>query len=333
MEKLVSIIVPVYNVEKYLDACIRSLIEQTYKNIEIILVDDGSTDRSGEICDLYANQYSLIKTIHQGNEGLSGARNTGLAASKGEYISLIDSDDFVEKNFIRVLYDAIENNDCDISCMETYPFLDGNDQKVYDYWNSFDVDQITSTVYKREDIYDLALYQILKVTGAQQKLYKREIFSSVQFLEGKYYEDIGSLPDILFRIHKFAMVDKSLYAYRLRQNSIMSESFNQHKMDCIWVSDHIVEVTKQNMPEERHINAAYCAAFRVNRVTYAQIPSKGYERERKQIWQQICKFRKTVLMDSKAPKYDRILCASGYLGEGTFRVCVDIFTKIKAKFY
>lgn len=330
MEKLVSIIVPVYNVENYLETCVNSLLKQTYNNIEIILVDDGSTDHSGEICDKYADQHSVIRVIHQENQGLSGARNHGIAEAKGEYISLVDSDDFVSKDFIQALYAPMISMDCDMVCMETHPYLDGDEKSVYEYWRSFHAEEIKAAIYERDEIYDLALYQIVKVTGAQQKLYKKTLFDTVRFPEGKYYEDLGSLPDVLYQIHKFALLDHSLYAYRIRQNSIMNENFNQHKMDCIWVSDHVVDFTRQNMPEERHINAAFCAAFRVNRVTYAQIPKK-YEREKNKVWEQICRYRNCVMHDSRAPKYDRVLSAVSYLGQGAFDISLNLFSKLKAK--
>ncbi|MBO5142223.1 MAG: glycosyltransferase family 2 protein, partial [Clostridia bacterium] len=114
-DKLVSIIVPIYNVEEYLEDCINSLIAQTYKNIEIILIDDGSKDRSGKICDSYSKIDKRIRVIHKKNEGLSSARNKGLEESKGEYISFIDSDDKIDIDFIALLMEHIEKNKVDIA--------------------------------------------------------------------------------------------------------------------------------------------------------------------------------------------------------------------------
>ena len=112
---LVSIIVPVYNVEKYLERCLDSLINQTLKDIEIILVDDGSTDDSGNICDKYAKKDKRIKVIHKENGGLSDARNIGLSIANGRYLQFVDSDDFIHKQMIEILYNTIINNNADIS--------------------------------------------------------------------------------------------------------------------------------------------------------------------------------------------------------------------------
>ena len=118
MDELISVIVPVYNVEKYISRCIESIMKQTYKNIEIILIDDGSTDNSGKICDEYSLKDDRINVIHKKNGGLSDARNTGLDIAKGKYISLIDSDDFVSKFFIETLYNTCKNENCEIAICE-----------------------------------------------------------------------------------------------------------------------------------------------------------------------------------------------------------------------
>ena len=121
---LISIIIPVYNVEQYLSRCIDSVINQTYKNLEIILIDDGSTDDSGEICDEYALKDNRIKVMHKQNGGVSSARNEGLDISKGNYIGFIDSDDFIEKDMYEFLYDLLTKNNCDISCCNKFIFKD-----------------------------------------------------------------------------------------------------------------------------------------------------------------------------------------------------------------
>lgn len=132
-EKLISIIVPVYNVEKYLKECIDSVISQTYKNLEIILVDDGSTDKSGEICDEYSKKDSRIKVIHKENGGLSDARNVALDIAKGEYIGFVDSDDYVEKDMFETLYKLAEEHNTEISSISFYKTLEN---EIIDVRNS-----------------------------------------------------------------------------------------------------------------------------------------------------------------------------------------------------
>ncbi len=123
-DKLISIIIPVYNVERYLRECIDSIIAQTYKNLEIILVDDGSSDKSGEICDEYSKKDSRIKVIHKKNGGLSDARNVALDIAKGDYIGFIDSDDYIEKDMFQILYNLAEEYNAEISSISFYKMLE-----------------------------------------------------------------------------------------------------------------------------------------------------------------------------------------------------------------
>ncbi len=123
-DKLISIIIPVYNVERYLRECIDSIIAQTYKNLEIILVDDGSSDKSGEICDEYSKKDSRIKVIHKKNGGLSDARNVALDITKGDYIGFIDSDDYIEKDMFQILYNLAEEYNAEISSISFYKMLE-----------------------------------------------------------------------------------------------------------------------------------------------------------------------------------------------------------------
>jgi len=144
MQELISVIVPVYNVEKYLENCIDSILNQTYKNLEIILVDDGSTDKSSEICDNYSQQHSNIITIHKKNGGLSDARNKGIDAANGKYISFIDSDDTIDALFFETLYSLIKRYDCDMSLVFfKRVYEDGTDK---DYDNEFYFEKCFSNV-------------------------------------------------------------------------------------------------------------------------------------------------------------------------------------------
>lgn len=193
--KKISVIVPVYNVEKYLSQCLDSIIHQTYKNLEIILVDDGSTDSSGLICDNYSQKDKRIKIIHKCQGGLSDARNAGLKIATGEYISFIDSDDFIDKNMYSILINNTQKYNSDIVWFNYYNYYS---KKHF----------INSSIIKNNDLYDLSssdkikfaknlFYQYKMDAHVWAKLYKRSIFNNIKFPYGKLFEDIFVLLPIL----------------------------------------------------------------------------------------------------------------------------------------
>lgn len=224
----ISVIVPIYNVEKYLDRCVKSLINQTYKNIEIILVEDGSPDKCPEMCDDYATYDSRIKVVHKENGGLSDARNVGIEISSGSFIAFVDSDDWVEKDFIEELYSNIKRENADISIVGYALIWDSGKEITYGDNNDY-------LVYNQED----AIKELLKQKKFQcmvcQKMYKREIFSDIKFPYGKIYEDVAvGLPTFL-KANKVVFSGKPKYFYYQREDSIVNEKFNENKLfflDC-----------------------------------------------------------------------------------------------------
>lgn len=227
-EKLVSIIVPIYKVEQYLEECVQSLLNQTYKNLEVILVDDGSPDNCGKLCDEYAKKDGRIKVIHKENGGLSSARNAGLDIAKGEYIAFVDSDDCVSNKFIETLYRLCEDNDADIAVSEYIKFSD----KV-------DVD----TEIKEKNIkkYDSVTMQKLiysnecvKFVVVWNKLYKRRIYEDLRFPIGKINEDEFTTYKAYDKTNKDVVAtNEVLYYYRYNENSIMGKKFNEKRLDVL----------------------------------------------------------------------------------------------------
>ena len=216
-EKLISVIVPIYNVEKYLEKCIDSIINQTYKNLEIILIDDGSTDKSGNICDKYKKYDSRIVVIHENNCGLSYARNKGLDLAKGQLISFVDSDDSLELNMLEVLMNNMYKYDSDISICN-YFYIKDNDKKIC--VNNSNLKDFSSFGREKFDnIYNE--YKSLAVV-VWNKLYKREIFDEIRFPNGKIYEDAFVICDILDNSKRVSYTLKPLYNYVYRANSIIN---------------------------------------------------------------------------------------------------------------
>ncbi len=221
----VSVIVPVYNVENYLEKCLDSIISQTYKNLEIILVDDGSTDSSGKICDSYAKKDKRIKVIHKENGGLSDARNMGLDVASGKFISFVDSDDYIDKRFIEILYNNIIKTKADISICD---FVWVYDKKIK--YNKYSKKRIVVEGNRKYDY----LYNEYSVIGPSQwnKLYKKYIFDDIRFPYGKLCEDQFVIHKELFKAKKVSYILKPLYYYVQRSDSIM-HVMNVKRFDVI----------------------------------------------------------------------------------------------------
>ena len=212
--KKVSIIVPVYNVELYLKECLNSLIKQTYKAFEIILIDDGSTDLSGKICDDYKLKDNRIKVIHKKNGGVSSARNLGLSSSKGEYILFVDSDDYVEKDYIKTL--VKESNNCDLVCCSYYTeFLN---KKINNKICNKSI--VINTIEAQEKIYNQDSFSGF----LWNKLFKKDIIDSNKL---KFNESIHMCEDQLFivqyllKVNSIKLIPNMLYHYRMRKGSIV----------------------------------------------------------------------------------------------------------------
>lgn len=218
---LISVIVPVYQVENYLNQCIESIIEQTYTNLEIILIDDGSKDCCPQICDDWSIKDKRIKVIHKKNGGLSDARNLGLDIAKGKYIAFIDSDDWVDSRYIELLYNSLINNEADISACSI--------QKVYDSdsVDPYNLNPQLQLATPKEAIKDI-LYDRRFKTVAWNKLYSKEILAGERFIVGKIHEDEFFSYKVFARAQKLVFVDASLYKYRQRSGSIMSSPSLNH---------------------------------------------------------------------------------------------------------
>lgn len=215
MQKLISIIVPVYNVEKYLDKCIDSIINQTYKNIEIILVDDGSTDKSGDICDKAQNKDKRIKVIHKANGGLSDARNAGLRIAKGDLIGFVDSDDYIKEDMFETLYNLIEKHNANISIVSYYELYN---EKLIAVKESKEVEEFN----KIEAIKELLIDNKIQ-SYAWNKLFKKELFKNLEFPVNKNFEDIATTLLLFERADKIVLLQKPEYFYVRREDSIIGK--------------------------------------------------------------------------------------------------------------
>ncbi len=232
----ISLIVPVYNVEKYLKKCIESILKQTYENLEILLIDDGSTDKSPKICDDYAQKDSRIKVFHKENEGLSATRNLGIKLSTGEFIAFIDSDDELSEDFCEILIKAITKQNCDVASVA----LTMTRENGYKIVTSNDIGEIYHNsklhVYNKDTILKEVLLRHSFKNYICTKLYRRELFNSCLFKEKISYEDVLFTYEMTKHVNKIAYVDKVCYKYLKRKNSITATCSEKNLNDFLDVA-------------------------------------------------------------------------------------------------
>ena len=213
---LVSIIVPVYKVENYLDKCLESIIAQTHKNLQIILIDDGSPDGCGQICDEFAKNDSRITVVHQKNMGLSAARNAGFEIMEGKYIGFVDSDDYIAADMYESLLNAIEKYDTDIS-MCSYYKVENNVVSAAEYPETKD------RIYSKHEALKELLIDHKIQNYVWNKLYKTELFTGIRFPDGKEFEDIATIFYLFEKIDSIVKISQTKYYYVTRPESIVND--------------------------------------------------------------------------------------------------------------
>ena len=239
MEK-VSVIVPIYNVEKYLEKCINSIISQTYSNIEIILVNDGSTDSSELICKKYENTDKRIRYYKKENGGLSSARNYGIDRAKGDYLVFVDSDDYISKEMINILLNVAISNNADIVECDFLEFFENS--KIEDSNIDRTIDNKCYSSYE-------AISSLICNTGitpiAWNKIYKRQMFNQLRYKEGIYHEDEELIVKLLSRANNICKIDVPLYFYMIRNGSITNSKFNKKHLDIIEIMEDRIQTLKK----------------------------------------------------------------------------------------
>lgn len=243
----ISVIVPVFNVEKYLTRCVESILKQTFGNFDLILVDDGSPDRCGIICDSYEQKDMRVHVIHQNNAGLSAARNSGIEwaflHSDSQWLTFVDSDDWIHPEMLQRLYEAVCESNLPVSICE-YQATEGEILEI-------DYTQIKTKIWKTEDFY---LQKTVNATVAWGKLYKKECFENVRYPVGKLHEDEYITYKILFNYPKVAVVEDPLYAYFQNPESIMHSGWNPRKLDVLEAVEMQMKFFKRRNMQEIYIN-------------------------------------------------------------------------------
>lgn len=323
MEELITIVVPVYKVEKYIDKCINSILKQTYKNLEIILVDDGSPDTCGEICDNYAKQDARIKVIHKENGGLSDARNAGIDIAKGKYISFIDSDDYIDSEYIELLYKTIIKDETDMAISAH--------KVIYDNGTILEKATGEESILSSKEVLKRILYDDGIDLSAWAKLYKMELFKDVRYPKGRLFEDAATTYKLINRCTNVSIISKSTYNYVIRGNSITNLNFSEKKMDLIKSTEEMCEYIKNKYPDlqsacNRRLMYAYLSTL-----TQLVKSDKKNKKIEQQLYLYIKENSKPILKDKNVPKRDKIALVSIKFGSQFYRVIWKIYEKLTGR--
>ena len=316
---LVSVVVPIYNVEKYIKRCVDSIINQTYKNLDIILVDDESPDNCPGICEDYAKKDKRITVIHKQNGGLSDARNFGIKAAKGEFITFVDSDDFLSEECIETLLKNIKRYSSDISI--------GGHQVIYE--NGKLIKKYTEKEFDSDSkgILDKILYDDGIDLSAWAKLYKRSLFKNIRYPVGRLYEDAATTYKLIDLSNKVSVISKPVYYYVIRKDSITNVDFSPQKMDLIISTKEMTSYVQEKYPElEKGCNRRLMYAY-LSTITQLSKSRIIDNKIKKELMDYVKNNRKKVLIDKRAPKRDKIGILSLCFGFNFFRIVWNIYDK------
>lgn len=248
MNPLISIIIPVYNVEKYIDKCIQSVLAQTYDNFEVILVDDGSTDNSGKLCDEYAKGDNRVVVFHKSNGGLSDARNFGVEHCNADIVSFIDSDDCVTEDYLAYLWFLMNQYSCEVSCAGYV---------LVSEWESFSL--------KRDKIIEVkldtakALEKICYTSvSACARLYRKELLVKNPFPAGRLYEDMANTYKVIAECEYVVFSDKPIYIWIQRENSIIHSEINEKSLDALWAAENLYRYLVNHFPNCKKAASVRC---------------------------------------------------------------------------
>lgn len=278
----ISVIIPVYNVKKYLKSCLNTVINQTFKDLEILLINDGSTDGSGELCDELAKTDDRIRVFHKENGGLSDARNFGIKMAKGKYIGLIDSDDYIDLDMFEILYNNILLDDADVSACTIYSCYEGVINKHGDENSKY----FLCTGY---EFLNLALKGTAPTISACPKLYKKDVLLDTPFKTGKLYEDAFLLGELFSKVKKVAVQTVPKYYYVHRKNTITTSTYTSKQKERIEAFENNFNIVKNCCPQ--YIDTAWYRLIRANYEVY-DLAIESDKAEAKQDKKEIIRFLK-----------------------------------------
>lgn len=314
MNELISVIIPVYNVEKFIEKCLESVINQTYTNLEIIIVNDGSKDNSGVICEQYVKSDSRIKYFEKKNGGLASARNYGLDKASGKYILFLDSDDFMSLNAVEVLLNNLKNSGADVTIGEIVMIKKFDDVKP----EIKDCSNIKQYTYDNFSAIENMLYEIQFSSSANRILYKACLFDDVRFPLGKTYEDLFTIYKVLYKCEVITFVDFPVYYYVIRSGSIISNLNPIKNVDFLNAALEIHDFIEKKCPDK--VKAADYKLFVASIELFVKYPPQEelsrIDLDKKvYIWNIIKKNRLRVILDRNSLIKYRVLAVVSFLGK------------------
>lgn len=328
---LISVIVPVYNVERYLSRCIDSILAQTYEDLEIILVDDGSTDSSGQICEAYAETDPRIRTLHKQNGGMSDARNAGIQAASGEYGTFVDSDDYIAEDCIEYLYEMTSANNAQIAVcgyQKVYEGTSGGIPGGNGAGNAMKPEgEKAITVCGSENALSRLLYQQGIIASVWGKLYQRDLFSAIRFPKGKWHEDAAVMYQLFDNARVIAVGNDKKYYYVQRQGSITNSAFDVRRMDYIQFTRDCIGYMGEKHPnlEAAAISRHFSACFEL--LAAMGKDKKFFLNEYNILIKEIKAYRKTVLFDANARAMNRVAAMGTYISITVLRKLCCVMTR------
>lgn len=319
---LISVVVPVYNVEKYLNRCLDSIVSQTYHNLEIILVDDGSTDSSLEICEEYAKKDTRIRVFHKENGGVSDARNYGIDYSRGEYVTFVDSDDKVTDDYVEFLWKLTENGKYKMSVCSLYNlYTDSN--RVVTKGNR------TRELLSAKQCIEKMCYDDEVDTCVYAKMMYRDLFQTIRFPKGKWFEDIGTIYRLFEENTEIACGFSPKYYYCIRPDSIVTGSFSEKKLDMLEMTDQMANFVNEKYPDlklatlRRQVYARFSTLNQMANVD-------NMDEVKNELISFIHSHAKEVINNRKAPRRDKLAIISLRMGYRFYKRLWSIYLKLKS---
>lgn len=310
-QELISVIIPVYNVEQWLPRCLDSILNQTYSNMEILLIDDGSADHSGRICDEYAGRDKRIRVWHTDNQGPSFARNLGIEKAEGNYLLFVDGDDILSRDHVSFLYNLLSTEHADLSvcnyvATKTDDFLESKERQ--------------RLIWTGKEALKYLLYQRYFTTGPVCKLYHRGLFEQVRFPVGTLYEDTLTIAQVVGQAKKVVYSDAVKYGYFQRQGSTMRSAYRNETFQYVEVTSQLMEYVSDKFPD---LEAAAISRFVWANLFVLIKMSCGnateYTEKKNIIMENIKKYRMQVLKDSQVRAKNKIVLLLSFFGPGVLR--------------
>lgn len=309
---LISVIIPVYNIENYVTKCLKSVSEQHYRNLEVLVVDDGSTDGSAVLCDQFSAQDDRFHVLHKPNGGLSDSRNAALDRIHGEYVTFIDGDDWVSPWYIDHLLEAVLKNQSDLSVSWFENVTDGEEPHSRTTAELMDYQNLTP-----EACLEKMLYQDGIEINACHKMIRTELYKDLRYPVGRLYEDIPVTYELVKRAESIAVISNTDYYYLQRQGSIQNSGFSRRHLDGVKHMKQVLDRVIEEYPDLEP--AAACRYFSTLSNIYMKIDDPSDEGLRHSLWNEMKAIRRQILKNSKARKKARLAALISYFGPDIFR--------------